>query len=637
VAVAALIVVHLVPLMLGALTRATPALTGAVLCLAVWRLLPRGAASEPAPADGPPPSSGMSWALALAVAGAAAIAVVGYVAAVATLAFTQVDVVAFHLPGVARWIQTGSVWQIDQFLPYQAQANYPNSGDLVALAVVLPWHDDFGLRFVALPFVAATGVAVYAIGRELGAPAAAAVIYGAVAVTIPSVAVSALDFELPDAIMYSTFATGVLFLLRRARGGGTLDVVLAGIALGVAFGVKWYAVWAVAVVVAVWAAGSLLARRPWRAVGLDGARLAGLIALFGGFWLLRNLVESGNPFFPARVAPLGVTVFDAPYDRYRALAGFPLSDYLDDPSVLRHYALPAFNRTLGLAWVVAATGALVAAAVALRGRRPDWRVVAVGACAALLAVAYLITPYSALGGKGAPTGVAANTRYVVPALLLAAAATAWAAGRGRGLAIAVQLAGALAVADGIRRGFDPVHARHALLAAGFLVAGAAAAAAWRRWGAGARRVPLAAAVAVLGLAVVATAGYGVQRRFNDHRYQSLEAPLAWVREDRHHRVGLAGLWDVDGIYPVLPSFGPRLGNQVRFVGPFRDGMLSEYGDRDSFVAALRRGRYDLLVVGHAVLPGTRPRANEAWARAAGYVVVARSPRLVLLRRPGTPR
>ena len=106
VAVAALVVVHLVPLMLGALTRATPALTGAVLCLAAWRLLPRGAASEPAPADEPPPSSGVSWALALAVAVAAAIAVVGYAMAAATQAFTQVDVVAFHLPGVARWIQT---------------------------------------------------------------------------------------------------------------------------------------------------------------------------------------------------------------------------------------------------------------------------------------------------------------------------------------------------------------------------------------------------------------------------------------------------------------------------------------------------------------------------------------------------
>ena len=32
----------------------------------------------------------------------------------------------------------------------------------------------------------------------------------------------------------------------------------------------------------------------------------GLVLLAGGVWLLRNLVESGNPFFPVRVAPLGL-------------------------------------------------------------------------------------------------------------------------------------------------------------------------------------------------------------------------------------------------------------------------------------------------------------------------------------------
>ena len=94
---------------------------------------------------------------------------------------------------------------------------------------------------------------------------------------------------------------------------------------------------------------------------------------------------------------------------------------------------------------------------------------------------------------------------------------------------------------------------------------------------------------------------------------------------------------MDGIYPVLPAFGPRLGNEVDFVGPLRDHMLVEYRDRASFVAALRRGRYDRLVIGTARLPGTPRGDDEAWARSAGYVVTARSPRLVLMRRAGTPR
>ncbi|HVE68744.1 MAG TPA: hypothetical protein VNB64_09215, partial [Solirubrobacteraceae bacterium] len=201
---------------------------------------------------------------------------------------------------------------------------------------------------------------------------------------------------------------------------------------------------------------------------------------------------------------------------------------------------------------------------------------------------------------------------------------------------AASLAGALAVADGIRRGFDPVRARHVLMAAALLAATAGAVLVWRRIGRA--RAPDAARGVAAAVAVVllAAGGYEVQLRFNDNRYRHLEAPLAWVREDAHRRVGLAGLSNLDGIYPVFPAFGPRLGNHVEFVGPFRDEMLVEYRDRRAFAAALRRGGYDLLIVGNAVLPGT-PRGDvEGWARAGGYVPVVRSHRLVLLRRAAAP-
>jgi hypothetical protein len=177
-----------------------------------------------------------------------------------------------------------------------------------------------------------------------------------------------------------------------------------------------------------------------------------------------------------------------------------------------------------------------------------------------------------------------------------------------------------------------------VVGAAFLAAAVAAVAGWVRWRPRWRGVPrdralaAGAAAAALAFAVVAIAGYAVQRSFNDRRYRGLEPPLAWVRAGTHHRVGLAGLWDVNGIYPVLPAFGPRLANQVAFVGPFERGMLTQFRSRTPFVDALRRGRYDLLVIGRAELAGT-PRGEEAWARAAGYREVARSPRLVLLEAP----
>jgi hypothetical protein len=117
----------------------------------------------------------------------------------------------------------------------------------------------------------------------------------------------------------------------------------------------------------------------------------------------------------------------------------------------------------------------------------------------------------------------------------------------------------------------------------------------------------------------------------------VEAPLAFAPDGRERRIGLAGLWDVNGLSPVLPAFGPRLRNRVEFVGPFRREMLHEHERAGAFVEELRRGRYDLLVMGRAVLPGTPRRDLEAWARAAGYDEVARTHRLVLMRRRAATR
>jgi hypothetical protein len=163
------------------------------------------------------------------------------------------------------------------------------------------------------------------------------------------------------------------------------------------------------------------------------------------------------------------------------------------------------------------------------------------------------------------------------------------------------------------------------------------AAAWRHWarrdGAGTPEHSALATGAAAGLLLLAAAGgYAAERRFTDHRYPDLEAPLAWTRDHHPRRVGLTGLWNIAGLSPVYPSFGPRLRNRVDFVGPFRGGLLSQYRSRAPFVSALRRGRYELLLVGLADLPGA-PRGQDAWARSAGWVEVARSPRLVLLRPP----
>src|SRR5439155_3116721 len=130
-------------------------------------------------------------------------------------------------------------------------------------------------------------------------------------------------------------------------------------------------------------------------------------------------------------------------------------------------------------------GAALAGVLALRrpaaGAALAARVAATVVATALLAAAYALTPFSAFGARGAPVGTVVNTRYGVPALLLALAATAWLAGRVGRVRLLVEVAGLAAIADAIRRGFAPVEVGHIAVAAALVAAGAVGVVAWVRW------------------------------------------------------------------------------------------------------------------------------------------------------------
>ena len=79
---------------------------------------------------------------------------------------------------------------------------------------------------------------------------------------------------------------------------------------------------------------------------------------------------------------------------------------------------------------------------------------------------------------------------------------------------------------------------------------------------------------------------------------------------------------------------------MAFVGPTVRHMLVEHSRRDAWAADVRRGRYDLLVVGRGgyskacPVPG-RNSDDDAWARAEGFRPIVRTQRLTLYRVPPT--
>ncbi|HTN24139.1 MAG TPA: phospholipid carrier-dependent glycosyltransferase [Solirubrobacteraceae bacterium] len=638
-----LIAVHLVPLMLTILSRGTVLAACAVaigLAALVRPVTGAAAAREPAP-EPLAPSGTPAWVLAGTAAAFAALAALADLARWAGDELVGVDPLTFHLPNVARWIQTGSVWQIDQFVPLLAHGDYPHNGDVVLLSTVLPWHNDFLVRLPITFFLATAAVAAYAVARELRAPRAACLLAAAAAVSLPVVGIATIPRALPDSLMWTTYGCGVLFLLRHARSARRSDLVLAGVALGIACGTKWYGVSSVAVVVGIWALARLVAARGGAGPGrvpraLGDAVLVGGLTL-GGIvvWLIRNWTLSGNPVFPLHVAPFGITIFDAPPDVIRNQVGFTIADYAGDAHVLRQLA---GEMVQGLGVIPIVCGLAIAGAVVLARRRgrADVPVLLMAAGAVLLAGVYVITPATALGAKGDPSLAHANTRYAVPALLLALPVVAWVAGRlPRAASLALQAALAIGALYGAYEGYELQGAKDVVL--GGAGVAALAALAWGVWRLRARRAVLV--VAAIGAAVVGlAAGHRIEQRINDGRYLGSDPAIDTLLHaaPTGKRIGLAADWTVAGLTPIWPAFGTRMGNDVEYVGHFVRGFLTPYSDERDFQAALVRRRYDLLVVGRGFFP-PQPTREQRWALDAGWRTIALSRRLRVLVAPPAPR
>jgi hypothetical protein len=389
------------------------------------------------------------------------------------------------------------------------------------------------------------------------------------------------------------------------------------------------------VLVAIWLIGALLARRPRRQALTDGAVLVGVIALAGGIWMLRNLILTGNPVFDYRVRILGVTLFRAPPDVLRSQLGFSLAHYTGDSSVLRRYVWPVFQADFGLIGALIVAGALAAgawfagSAARLRAIWVDPRIAVLAVATVALAVVYTITPYTAQGLNGFPVLINANTRYATPALIIAAPLLAWVATRLGVLRLAIEVALLVEILIDLNK-YVPVSGGRFTVA---LLVLAAVAAAWRLSRSGLpalARVAPAAGVLVAGAALA----YHYQRELSGTPYSPSDPAVSYVlaHDPGHTRIGLAGEWTAQGLVPVAPLFGPRLENDVQYVGPVLQHRLEQYAGPTQFNRALQRGRYRLLMVGTGFPPRPDPR-EQRWAQRIGYRPIVTDPRLVLLRAP----
>jgi hypothetical protein len=387
-------------------------------------------------------------------------------------------------------------------------------------------------------------------------------------------------------------------------------ILVAGLAAGLALGTKLTVVPPVLALTVgvIWIAGSgyrLRAAATW----------IGALVLAGGYWYVRNLIVSGNPFPWQSIGPI---------HHAEALQGrhpYAIVHYATDTSVWGRYFTPALHERLGELWPAYLAFAVIAVVLLLwRGGRME-RMLAV--VALLAAVAYLLTPLGASGPEGMPIGFRLNIRYLAPALVLALTLLAIPPPFARG-GNPIPVFGSRERVWGIAT--LEIFALLTLVSAGAIgaidtdrIPGTAALALTvvalplslvflsRR---GLPPVPLAGigAAALIALAIF---GRFAQKDYLDLRYssaapdyprteqpatelgQGLGAAYDWARGTHDQKIALSGTMGALFQYGL---WGPDSSNDVRYIGKKGPrGSFNEIPECPEWIAALNDGNYDYVV------------------------------------------
>ncbi len=99
--------------------------------------------------------------------------------------FADYDTLAYHLPTMAQWLQTGHLERMEQFR--RLNSTYPYGWEALGSVFLFPTHEDFLAAFPNLLAWLLFGLAVYNMASQLGAAKPAALAAAVAAASLPEV------------------------------------------------------------------------------------------------------------------------------------------------------------------------------------------------------------------------------------------------------------------------------------------------------------------------------------------------------------------------------------------------------------------------------------------------------------------
>jgi len=318
------------------------------------------------------------------------------------------DGLAYHLPAVHRWVLRGRVcwYAVDEFLN-----GYPMATEVIMFIMYYLCGSEMLVDTANLWFLPLGVLGLALIARTFGAKRDCTLLSAALFLFVPIVVVQGATCLVDIAFACSTIGVvaSSCLILRMQPSPGWWGGLLWGANVGLMAGSK--ATGAPFLALSVLGLFWIMYRRRHhqkRSVRWTFLATAGIAAtLVGGFWYIRNVIVTGNPLYPYRVA-VGPWVFVDGWDPYGHLS---VSLYAEQVPALTRYVRawpeplmflitwlqPAGSSHtifggLGHFWYVAAIPSVILAwALALR-RSEGKTLEALGLVTALVSAMFLVQP-----------------------------------------------------------------------------------------------------------------------------------------------------------------------------------------------------------------------------------------------------
>ena len=336
----------------------------------------------------------------------------------------------YHLYFAVRWWKAGRLFLVATPFGESAATYFPANGDVWFTWLMVAWGGDRLARIGQAPFLLLAAIAVFRIGRMLGASRNSALLATCWFLTSTPLLIFSYEANVDTIFVAFSMIAVYFFLLDFQEAAGTAALVLGGLASGIALGTKPVGVVFVppllALVLGAKAARSRSTRKTLAAFFL----ILFCLLLTAGFWFGRNFLLTGNPLYPLHLELFGTSILSGWYGRdamrfsvyylpiteWRALIDILLA--LADPRLA-----PFWIAALAGAWAIG--GRAEQASVAASWNRPDVGSIHGLALAVLnVALFWICIPYRT------------QQRFMLQALGLAAVPLARLLDRWRGLRVA---------------------------------------------------------------------------------------------------------------------------------------------------------------------------------------------------------